>query len=311
MDVPNASTDNVASNPGADPLYPPHIFDPPQAEIDKVVPHLIWPSRTLRVLGQGVDGQGVIYDLGDGRVVKTGAAVSVNEAKAMVFVRAHTSIPVPKVYMVFKHEDLVHIVMERIDGVDFRTAQHRDANGEWSPDGGMLTPQGVRNIVQHLSQIIQELRDLGRRFPLDQPHFGSWPEGPFRNSYFSIDPPSLPFASDAEFHRYFLKRLESKYSDTSTYRDLEELFRTSPAEPAPVLSHGDFADRNILVKDDRVVAIIDWETFGWYPEFWDLMGLWMSQIGATPNEIMGEVFGNVPFAADTYRYVTAAITFPF
>ncbi|KAI9061644.1 hypothetical protein FKP32DRAFT_1728144 [Trametes sanguinea] len=69
-----------------------------------------------------------------------------------------------------------------------------------------------------LSRNIEKLRDLGRRFLLATPHFGSWPDDPFRNSSFSVDAPSHPFPSDADFHRYFLNRLKSKYSDTPTYR---------------------------------------------------------------------------------------------
>jgi len=35
-----------------------------------------------------------------------------------------------------------------------------------------------------------------------------------------------------------------------------------------VLTHGDLAARNILVRDARVVAIVDWEMAGFYPEYW-------------------------------------------
>ncbi|KAI9062169.1 hypothetical protein FKP32DRAFT_1677503 [Trametes sanguinea] len=109
-----------------DDLFPPHIFDPPQEEIERILPHLVWPDRTLHVLGKRAHGHNTIYDLGDGRVVKTGPT-ALHSTRPMIFVRAHTNIPVPKVYMVFNHRGSTHIVMERIDGVALREAQKYDA----------------------------------------------------------------------------------------------------------------------------------------------------------------------------------------
>ncbi|CDO71168.1 hypothetical protein BN946_scf184845.g38 [Trametes cinnabarina] len=304
--MPDKTSDTTSED-----LYPPQIFDPPQAEIDKILPHLAWPSRTLRVLGESVQGQGVIFDLGDGRVVKTGRAVSVNEAKAMIFVRTHTSIPVPQVYMVFKHDGLTHIVMEHIDGVDLRAAQRLGANGEWSLNGGMVTEEGMRSIVEHLYRIIEELRELGRRFPLKEPRFGSWPEGPFRNSHFSVDPPTSSYSTYADFHRYFLGRLEANYSNDSIYEDLQKFMEESPRDITPALSHGDLADRNVLVKDNRIVAIVDWETFGWYPDFWEVMSLWTSRMGPSLLDAVQTVFGKPNLEAYTYRFVTACFCQPF
>jgi serine/threonine protein kinase len=36
-----------------------------------------------------------------------------------------------------------------------------------------------------------------------------------------------------------------------------------------VFTHGDLRPDNIIVKNNRVTAIIDWEMAGWYPEYWE------------------------------------------
>ena len=36
-----------------------------------------------------------------------------------------------------------------------------------------------------------------------------------------------------------------------------------------VLTHGDFSPRNILIQGSKVVAVLDWEMCGYYPEHWE------------------------------------------
>jgi len=37
----------------------------------------------------------------------------------------------------------------------------------------------------------------------------------------------------------------------------------------PVFSHGDLSSLNILVDGESVVGIVDWETAGWWPPYWE------------------------------------------
>ncbi|KAJ7064126.1 hypothetical protein C8F01DRAFT_1250378 [Mycena amicta] len=38
--------------------------------------------------------------------------------------------------------------------------------------------------------------------------------------------------------------------------------------------HGDLAPRNIIVRNAKIVAILDWELGGWYPEYWEYTTAW-------------------------------------
>lgn len=62
----------------------------------------------------------------------------------------------------------------------------------------------------------------------------------------------------------------------------------------PVLTHGDLSPQNVMVKDGQVVAILDWETFGWYPDFWEYMILFSGSCVAEAREAVQAVFGVLP-----------------
>lgn len=38
-----------------------------------------------------------------------------------------------------------------------------------------------------------------------------------------------------------------------------------------VFTHGDFRPANIIVRNGKVAAILDWELAGWYPEYWEFV----------------------------------------
>ncbi|KAI0707550.1 kinase-like protein [Cerioporus squamosus] len=268
------------------------IFEPPQDAIEKVLPLLVH-ERQFKVLGQTMFASNLFYDLGDGRIVKTGMTTSIEEAKAMIFVRTHTSIPVPEVYMVFQHAGATHIVMELINGVALREAAELDAD---DPASGLVTDEDLANIMQQLKDLIHELRELGRRYPPTQPHFGSWPDGAFRNSYFAAAPPETTFETVDAFHAYFLDRLRPLIREKATYDQLA-IARSQSQESEPVLTHADLAPRNILVKDGRIVAVVDWETFGWYPDFWEYMGIGNEGCSGRVYQAIEDVFGMTSFVS--------------
>jgi aminoglycoside phosphotransferase (APT) family kinase protein len=37
----------------------------------------------------------------------------------------------------------------------------------------------------------------------------------------------------------------------------------------PVFTHGDLSSLNILVRRDDILGLVDWETAGWYPPYWE------------------------------------------
>ncbi|EJF63595.1 kinase-like protein [Dichomitus squalens LYAD-421 SS1] len=303
-DNTTGSSDEIACQ------FPDEIFKPSRDAIDGVLRLL---GKTLKPLGEELWSRNTFYDLGDGRMAKVGPTVKIYEARAMHFVRSYTSIPVPDLYMVFEHDDQTYIVMELVDGISLRDATHT-TNADGSPNyglgPGLIADDEVTTIIEDLKNIVEELRELGRRFPPKNPWFGAWPEGPLSNCYTWEAVPAAPFKNIDEFHAYFLERLRPRCPDPSTYEALEQI-RREAQDHAPVLTHGDLAPRNILVKGGRVVSVVDWETFGWYPDFWERMTIENEDLGSRIRQAVTTVFGEKPSAAQVYLYVDACLGLPW
>ncbi|WPG99016.1 Hypothetical protein R9X50_00181800 [Acrodontium crateriforme] len=53
-----------------------------------------------------------------------------------------------------------------------------------------------------------------------------------------------------------------------------EIKRLIDLQESPVFTHGDLSSLNILARGDDIVGIIDWETAGWYPSYWEYTTAW-------------------------------------
>lgn len=166
-----------------------------------------------------------------------------NEAMALDFIKANTTIPVPKVVS----SDWDRISMEYVQGQTLEKA--------WP----ILTSEERSNILVELRGYIAQLHALpgiyiGR---LDG-------QGVVLPSIFTRS--GGPFATLAELHEWLVwppKRLAAQ----SMY--WHQITTQLGADYPIVFTHGDLAARNILVRDGRIAAILDWEYAGWYPAYWD------------------------------------------
>ncbi|KAK1768748.1 kinase-like domain-containing protein [Phialemonium atrogriseum] len=166
-----------------------------------------------------------------------------NEALALRFVKAHTTIPVPEVVS----SDWDRITMEYVEGQTLQQA--------WP----VLTPDQRSDIMAQLSGYIAQMRSLGGI------HLG-------RLDGQGVVVPSImtrsggPFGTLTEFHDWLVQpphRLQAQ----SMY--WHQITTQLGAEYPIVFTHADIAARNIMVRDGRIVALLDWEFAGWYPEYWE------------------------------------------
>ncbi|CAJ2508393.1 Uu.00g134190.m01.CDS01 [Anthostomella pinea] len=185
------------------------------------------------------------------------------EAYAMQFVAKHTSIPVPKVYCAFIHKGATYTVMSRIDG--------HMVSGGWHG----RSDESKREIHLQLQLMIEELRNIS---PPEGMGVANVNGGPFCDPRLPSKMFWGPFASVREFHQALIEpvKIDKHPTDLPDLPDdipeLLDFYRQHHEKV--VFTHGDLSSLNIVVRGDKVTGIIDWETSGWFPSYWEHSCAW-------------------------------------
>ncbi|KAF4504035.1 hypothetical protein G6O67_008655 [Ophiocordyceps sinensis] len=185
----------------------------------------------------------------DNTVIKSGKRIAVGEAEALK-IAAHAGIPAPSVHDVHSTSDGEgRIRMDYIQG--------QSLDKLW-PD--MCAIQR-KDVARQLREIVERMRSVA-----PPPHLiGACDGTEIRDTRLYFTYHSAPCHDEGGFNEFLLSSL---YKHTPPL--VREAFsRRLRANHRIVLSHCDLTPRNILVKDGRVMGIVDWEDSGWYPEYWE------------------------------------------
>lgn len=170
----------------------------------------------------------------------------------MHFISRNTSIPVPKVLCVFKHSGRTYILMERI-------------SGEIIGSGWLKrSEQSKATLLAQLAKMVTEMREL-------RPPEGVGIASVDGGSLYDCRVPGQtmrfgPFRAAQEFHRHLRRGMEF---DPGLDAEVQDLVKQQDGSWPLVFTHGDLSSLNILVRGEDIVSLIDWETAGWYPSYWE------------------------------------------
>lgn len=178
------------------------------------------------------------------------------EASAMQFVAQHTSVPVPKVYSAFERDGRAYIIMERIDGENLAEGWNRRSD------------ESKARILEQLKTMVQELRGIQ---PPSSIGVANVDGGPIFDHRLPCKSLWGPFPTIRDFHQELRGGIAAEDIQDDASSPGVKLMASfhEQAWQGPVFTHGDLSSSNILVKDDKVVGIVDWETAGWYPPYWE------------------------------------------
>ncbi|KAK3065207.1 hypothetical protein LTS18_005993 [Coniosporium uncinatum] len=204
-------------------------------------------------------------------VVKVGTRVMENEGNVLLFIEQHLSIPAPRLQAMYRSNGKLHIVMQLMPGNDLRTL--------WPK----LSEDDKASVTRQLRQMVDEMRSLS-----SPGFFGSTSRGPLLHRFFlspDNDPRITgPFDTEKNLNAALALRSHQNwaYNDRRGWiseffdRNLAHSLRNHPS----TFTHSDLHPQNVLVneattgggKDQKeliVSAIVDWETAGWYPSYWE------------------------------------------
>ena len=190
-----------------------------------------------------------------GRVIKFGLDLDIHEAKAMSFItKSAPSVPVPEVFRAETFENGTTIIeMENIPG---ETLQEL-----WPT----LSEEGKKSYAQQMNAILEQLRSLQGRY------IGSVDEGPVVDTRRSTERGG-PFFSEADFNNFLRQNTVSR-----TPKIYRRMLTSQMSDTHRILfTHGDLNPRNIIVREGRIVGLLDWECAGWYPEYWEFIRFFRS-----------------------------------
>lgn len=235
------------------------------------------PRRSI----QGSEG-GVCV-VRDMYVVKAGYMVAENEGSTLLFLeRQCPGVPSPRLYAMYRNESSgqLCLIMEYLPGVDLRSL--------WPS----LSRDGKSSIASQLRPMIAQMRGLK---PPDG-FIGGVCGGPLLDPLFSTVNPDRtingPFKGDDQVGRALATASERNWENSDHHSWLADyFFRHLPVALSGhqvTLTHADLNSRNILVEkvppetglereaettgqseSYRTTGIVDWESAGWYPAYWE------------------------------------------
>lgn len=194
-----------------------------------------------------------VFKINATTVVKTSSHTRMAEAEVMKYVRANTSIPIPEVHNAYHDETTgdVVIVMDYVEGENLDKA--------W-----------LRYTEDEKSSVISQLRDYMVQLRQSKGNFiGSIDGTACNDQFFFHDPQGYgPFQTEEEFNKGVVQAM--KHDQPSTFVSVRcDVWLNNLKGHSTILSHNDLDPRNILVQGSKIVAIIDWEFAGYYPEYWE------------------------------------------
>ena len=200
--------------------------------------------------------------------VKKGPNLDLVEGETLKFIRRRTTIPVPRVFNTYMQGGIGYILMEYVEGQKLADV--------WPK----LAKEKRDIILSELREYIRQLRRLKHTEELEQEGQKENQNG--RGNFIKTKIASVtggpvvdrrvmgivmggPFASEQAFNAWQLDQLDTDIA--ARHRDMYAAMHKEDHEI--VFSHGDLGFHNILVDDNHITAIIDWEDAGWFPEHWD------------------------------------------
>ncbi|KAL5536764.1 hypothetical protein ACEPAF_587 [Sanghuangporus sanghuang] len=228
---------------------------PPDLKVPTCLPDVLASAGELLYLNWGSR----VVRLQEGVVLKCSPGVTDDEVAAMRYARDKVHLPVPKVLCVPPRPKIADA-----------TAM---ASGAWCICMQECPGQPLDKVINdmtkdELAQVANQLSDIIHRMSeVHSSRLGNVHGGPYNNMFF---PPEWSLEESFESVDKFIDAYRQLFllldcSKTFT----ENLLSQLPRDASITFTHGDLLPKNIMVDGTTITGIIDWETGGFYPSYWE------------------------------------------
>jgi len=214
----------------------------------------IWARLFERLYGRK-RFMGKVQRLGFGLYLKCGWGVREAEPHALLLIQRHTNIPAPKLLDYIVHMasfgECPYVLITEVPGQTFEEVAET------------LTTEEIENIGLELRTHIEAFQGIPNPYTnklcsasggeISAPHWD--------------DSHELPCFEDVvAFHQWICTMMGPYWPEIKPKLKLTfARFDTTMS----VFTHGDIADHNIMIHKGKLSGLIDWETAGWMPVYWD------------------------------------------
>ncbi|CAI6341292.1 unnamed protein product [Periconia digitata] len=223
-----------------------------------------------------------VISIGHGHVVKIATSLDPNHIENTQYLTTHIpELPIPRCLGALRSGQWTYSFMSQALGVTLESV--------W-PE--LSTAQKI-SVQEQLGNHLQLLRSQPHLKSESEVYLGSFVSGVCKDSRRMQRVSSKPVRTEADFNDFLF------YAPRKTVTPWVERIRSVMRDDHRiVMTHGDLHPRNIMVILEtaksstseekttqtresvvRVSSILDWETAGWYPEYWEFIKA-MNTIGA-------------------------------
>lgn len=220
--------------------------------------HATWPRKYLTLAAISLlkhfrPRQSAVLMLTSDICVKYGPFQHLSSAVAMKYIAENTTLPLPTIYCAFERKGFTYIVMSRIPG---------------SPIGHRWKQRPQKSKARLLGQLRRYVEEMRSLRPPKEDCVQAADGGKLYDSRLLGGLAGFgPFNSIGEFHFFLRSGASSSPEQFQEVNELVEMHNTTTYSTR--FTHGDLSSMNILVRDDNIVGIVDWDTAGWLPEYWE------------------------------------------
>ncbi|KAI3321036.1 kinase-like protein [Xylariaceae sp. AK1471] len=248
----------------------------PSLEYDwAIVPSDHFPSEAVASLNELIQGGEVLHQLygtyvisiGPRYVVKISTSGDLDQITNLQYIHDNApKVPAPQCLGTIANGRRNYFFMSRAPGSTLESV--------WS----ILSVSAKVSIRNQLNSLLRYLRSISPESQQERILIGSFVSGVCKDTRRGEHVASGPVQNEKEFNEF----LCSKPGRTTTTW-IKTVCSSMGYNHRIVMTHGDLHPRNIMVcweRDEndmmledtvRVSSILDWETAGWYPEYWEFV----------------------------------------